>query len=292
MSDKEHLSRRHFLQSAGLAGVAGCAGPAVFAADASSPKKRSHKYEELRPEEFYEEFQKAPIIYWSTAPLEEHGLHNPLGTDLYQGYEVCLRAAEISGGIVFPPVPIGVAGHPSLSRSELRSGKHKPVLPSFWTSRELCKQLYVELLEYMAELKFKSCIAFGGHWPCDFLLQEIQKELGGRIGSMRFWGGGSSGIISDVTNDEVKKNPLCGGHGMMLETSLMMAMHPELVDLPCAKRIKENPLDSQLKAEPQNKIDYISAANAELGNLLFNIAAQRVANLAIEMLDSHGNPKK
>ena len=103
------------------------------------------KYEELLPEQFYEEFDKTPIAYWSTAPMEEHGLHNPLGTDFYQGYEVCLRAADISGGIVFPPVPIGPAGHPSWSHSELRSGKHKLVPPSFWTSRELCKQLYTEI---------------------------------------------------------------------------------------------------------------------------------------------------
>ncbi len=287
MSDKTPVSRRQFLETTGLTAAAGCAAPAALAADAPAAKRRSRKYEEMLPEQFYEEFAKAPIAYWSTAPLEEHGLHNPLGTDLYQGYEVCLRAAEISGGIVFPPLPVGPAGHPSLSRSQLRSGKFKLVPPSFWTSRELCKQLYTELLEYMAELKFKVCIAFAGHWPCDFLLQEIQKELHGHVGAMQFWGGGMCSIIPDIMNDEGKKYPLCGGHGMMMETSLMLATHPDLVDLPRAKRLKDYPRDSQLKSEPQNKIDRIATANAEVGNLQLNEAARRAAKLATGML-AHG----
>ena len=285
MSDKKPISRRHFLETAGLTAAAGCAAPAALAADAPAAKRRSRKYEEMLPEEFYEELAKAPIAYWSTAPMEEHGLHNPLGTDFYQGYEVCLRAAEISGGIVFPPVPIGPAGHPSWSHAELRSGKHKLVPPSFWTSRELCKQLYIEILEYMAELKFKACIAFAGHWPCDFLLQEIEKELGGRVGAMRFWGGGMCRIIPDI----MSKDPLAAGHGMMAETSLMMATHPDLVDLPRAKRIEDYPRDSQLKHQPRKKTDYIAAANAELGNLQLDTAARRAAKLAGEMLASAAN---
>ena len=288
MSKRDHVSRRHFLEKTGLTAAAACAAPAAFAADAPAAKRRSRKYEELLPEQFYGEFDKAPIAYWSTAPMEEHGLHNPLGTDFYQGYEVCLRAAEISGGIVFPPVPIGPAGHPSWSHSELRSGKHKLMPPSFWTSRELCKQLYTEILEYMAELKFKVSIAFAGHWPCDFLLQEIQKELGGRVGAMRFWGGGMCSIMPDIMNDTAKKYPLCTGHGMMLETSLMMATHPDLVDLPRAKRIKTHPLDSQLKNEPQERIDRIAAANAECGNMQLNTAARRAAKLAAALLASAG----
>ena len=68
---------------------------------------------------------------------------------------------------------------------------------------------------------------------------------------MRFWGGGMCSIMPDIMNDTAKKYPLCTGHGMMLETSLMMATHPDLVDLPRAKRIKDYPLDSQLKNEPQ-----------------------------------------
>jgi len=39
--------------------------------------------------------------------------------------------------------------------------------PSLRTSRKPCKQLDIELLELLADLKFKACIAFGGPRPCD-----------------------------------------------------------------------------------------------------------------------------
>ena len=287
MSSVTPLSRRRFLQNAGVTAAAGCAASAVLAADTPSPKKlRAHKYEELLPEEFYEEFQRAPIIYWATGAMEEHGLHNPMGTDFYQGYEVCLRAVEISGGILFPPLPFGPAAR--LSRSELRSGTLRLYPPSLWTSRELCRQIYIELLEAMADLKFKVCVAFGGHVPCVWILQEIHKELGGRIGPMRFLVGDPSILIADVLRNEYKKHPLGRGHGLMLETSLIAAAHPSLIDLPRAKRIKDKPLDSQLKVNSQEQLDYIANANAETGNLLLNAMAQSLAKLARGMLAESG----
>lgn len=290
MSRKNSFSRRGFLRSAGLTAAAGCAGAAAKAAETPAKRPRSHKYEELLPEEFYEELARAPIAYWGTGAMEEHGLHNALGTDLYAAYEVCLRAAKIAGGIVFPPVPFGVAGVPGYSRSELRSGDCRLFPPSLWTSRELCKQLYIELLESLADLKFKACIAFGGHWPCDLLLQEIEKELGGRVGTMRFWGGGTCSILRDVMAEQSKKNPASAGHGTMWETSLVMAMHPDWVDLSRARRIKDHPLDSQLKGQSQKVIDCIATANVELGNQMLDTAAHRAARLAQGMLAADAKP--
>jgi len=247
-------------------------------------KRHPHKYEELLPEEFYEELKRAPIAYWGCGAMEEHGLHNPLGADAYVAYETCLRAAEISGGIVFPPVPFAPAGVPGFSRPELRSRTKETFPPSLWTSREVCKQLYLELLESLADLGFKACMANAGHWPADLLLQEIRKELGGRVGKMKFWGGGTVTILHDFLEEEAKKNSLILGHGTMWETSLVMAMWPDGVDLPRARRIKESPLPSQLKDLPKEKLDCIASANAEMGNRLLNLAAQRMAKLAQEML--------
>ncbi len=276
------FSRRGFLQSAGVAAAASLAAAEARASAEPPKRRRTHKYEELLPEEFYEELERAPVIYWASGAMEEHGLQNPMGTDFYQGYEVCRRAVEISGGILFPPVPFGPAA--KYTRSELRSGTQRLFPPSLWIGRELCKQLYVEMLESMADLKFKACVAFGGHVPCSWILQELQEELGGRVGAMRFWGGGQGNLVDDFLQAEYKKNPLCGGHGTMLETSLMLASHPHLVDLPRAKRIKEHPLDSQLKANTQEKLDYIAAANAETGVRQYDLMAQRLAKKALEML--------
>jgi creatinine amidohydrolase/Fe(II)-dependent formamide hydrolase-like protein len=298
MSRRTSASRRRFLQWAGAGAAAilpaaamaqnpGGSSPDPSAGQTPGGKKRpSHKYEDLLPEQFYEEQKRAPIAYFGCGAMEEHGLGNALGTDLYVAYETCLRAAEISGGIVFPPVPFAPAYWPGLSRQELRNPTKELFPPSLWTSGDLCKQIYVELLESLADLGFKACVAFAGHAPADALLQQIEKELGGRIGAMKFWGGGTVSILRDHLEDEAKKSPLGTGHGMMWETSLVMAIRPDWVDLPRARRIKESPLPSQLKDQPQEKLDFIATANAELGNRAINLAAERAAKLAREMLSA------
>lgn len=248
-------------------------------------KPKSHKYEDLLPEEFYEELERAPIAYWGCGAMEEHGLHNALGVDLFTAYEVCLRAAKISGGIVFPPVPFAIAyAPPGASRRELRDRTKELFPPSLWVSGELCRQLYTELLESLADLGFKACIAFSGHGPADGLLQQIEKELGGRIGAMRFWGGGTVRILRDHLSELAKEDPLGTGHGMKWETSIVMALHPEWVDLPRAKRIHDHSLPSQLKDQAPERIDHIATANAALGNRELDLAAERAAKLARELL--------
>lgn len=248
--------------------------------------RHRHKWEELLPEEFYEEFERAPIVFWACGAMEEHGLHNALGMDPYNAYEICLRAAEISGGILFPPVPFAPAYVPGYSRVQLRSGKYELFPPSLWVSRELCGRIYIELMESMADLGFKVCIAFGGHWPAELLLQKIEKKYEGRIGSMKFWGGGIAGILRDVLDQERKKEPRINGHGMMWETSMLVAFRPNWVEVERAARIEKSPLPSQLKKCRPERIAHILNADPAFGERLINIAAERIAELAMEMLES------
>jgi creatinine amidohydrolase len=278
------------LSAAGIAGTALGAQRPEKAADPASTappaagKPRSHKYEELRPEEFYDELKRAPIAYWGCGAMEEHGLHNPLGADPMVAYEVCRRAVEISGGILFPMVPFAPAGVPGYSRTQLRKATDALYPPSLWTSREVCKQLYVELLESLADLGFKACIAFGGHWPADLLLQEIERELQGAVAAMRFWGGGTVSIMRDFLDQQAKKDASILGHGTMWETSLVMALRTDWVDLPRAQRIPESPLPSQLKNIPSKTLQAIARSNAEFGSRLLDDAARRLASRAKAML--------
>lgn len=91
-------------------------------------------------------------------------------------------------------------------------------------------------------------------------------------------------FLRDSPLDEEKQNAQISGHGMMWETSLVLAMHPDLVDLPRARRIPESPLVSQLKNKPQENIDRIASANADLGRRVIELAAQRTAKQAQDLL--------
>ena len=243
-----------------------------------------NKWEDLFPEEFFGELRRKPIVYWGCGAMEEHGLQCALGGDCFHAYEICRRAVEISGGVIFPAVPLAPAGIPGHSREELRSGERDLYPPSLWVSRELCERVYVELMESFADLGFKACVAFGGHWPADNLLHEIEKQHGGRIRGMRFWGGGTIRILEDVLQEESERDPTVSAHGGMWETSLTMAYRPDWVKPERAARIKESPLPSQLKKLSDEKIARIADANPEFGEESLKIAAERLVEIVEEML--------
>ena len=155
--------------------------------------RNMHKYEELTPYEFDREKERASIVYVSAAPLEYHEECNVLGADTNKGYDWCLAAAEITGGIVFPMLPIAPAGHrPHRSREELRGRYGDPhfreeyaesfgsMYPSMFFSREACYGVYEELLEMLAlELQFKLCVFVGSHAPAGQIIKEIIAKANG-----------------------------------------------------------------------------------------------------------------
>jgi len=113
--------------------------------------RNMHKYEELTPYEFDREKEKASIIYVAAGPVEYHEECNALGIDPCKGYQWCLDAAEITGGIVFPMLPIALAGfRPYMTHEELRKCYKDPhftedyttgvgFYPGVFFSREACR---------------------------------------------------------------------------------------------------------------------------------------------------------
>ena len=245
---------------------------------------QSHRWEDLLPEEFYAEFERAPLAYMAAAAPEEHGLHNPLGMDMWPPYEVCLRAAKITGGIVFPLIPFAPAYFPGLSREEMRAGEKELYPPSLFVSRELCELAYTEVLEGMADMGFRVAIALAGHAPADRLLQDMTEAHGGVIRGMNFFGGGTYSLAQDLVAELAREIPGSGGHGTMWETSLIMATAPGYTDLPRAERILSDPRPSQLQGNSPEVIARIQDANAELGEKTLQLTVDRVVVKAAELL--------
>ena len=247
---------------------------------------QSHRWEDLLPEEFYAEFDRAPLAYMAAAAPEEHGLHNPLGMDMWPPYEVCLRAAKITGGIVFPLIPFAPAYFPGLSREEMRAGEKELYPPSLFVSRELCELAYTEVLEGMADIGFQAAIALAGHAPADRLLQDMAEAHGGVIRGMKFFGAGTYSLVQDFLAELAQQTPGATGHGTLWETSLLMATAPGYTDLPRAERILADPRPSQLQANSAEVIARIQEANAELGEKTLQLTVDRVVAKAQELLNA------
>ena len=242
--------------------------------------RNMHKWEELRPEEFLAELRRAPVVYWACGPMEDHGLQNALGVDPCKAYEICLRAAALTGGVVFPLVPFAPAGAPPLSREQMRSGRYPLFPPSLFASVELCRQIYLEIFENMAELKFRVCVAFGGHGPAAGLLKSIVKELGGKLNGMTILPCSSVTFIGDLLRPPggADAGVHAGRHGGRWETSMNMALNPEYVDLSRVRHIEHSPMPSQLKGLDEANLGDIENSSLEFGEKLLSTFAQRLAN--------------
>lgn len=250
--------------------------------------RNMHKYEELFPDEFEEEIKRRPIIYISFGPVEYHWPHGGLGMDLLKGYEICLRAAEISGGIVYPAVPVAPGGNPPLNREELRA-RGKLFSPGIFISVEACEMLYSELLEAFAEdIGFKVCVIMGSHAPAGKLAKKIAGE-GKQIKGMKVISAGSMTHNRDVLNEEYRKLGIeKPRHGGMWESAMLMASNPEFVD---PEKIKNAPYGEYekhtIEKHGSGKIpsyEEISKVSREFGVRLVQAAAERIAAEALEAL--------
>lgn len=189
-------------------------------------------YEEMFPEEFKSALNANPTAFLPLGGLEYHGFHNVLGLDSLKAWKICQLAAKKIGGIVFPPLYLGVDAWPDI---DLKKYPNKQ-----YDCYHLDAKLYQEVLENyfyrMIRIGFKKIFVLAGHYPNADVAKFAAKKFSGK----------------DITLVIVKEPDLVegekGDHAGKWETSLMMALFPEYVDL---KRM-ENKNDRSLAIEGED----------------------------------------
>jgi creatinine amidohydrolase/Fe(II)-dependent formamide hydrolase-like protein len=266
-------------------------------------KRNMHKYEELFPDEFKAELQRSPIVYCSFSPVEYHGPHGTLGMDTIKGYEICLRAAEISGGIVFPMVPIapsvstGPDGKFVMNKLAGRNDIRKMASiawPSIYISAEVCEKLFLELFESFAEdIGFKICVVMGSHGPAGTLAKKIAAENPALKG-MKIIATGSLSHNQDLVKAEYARLDIPRiSHGGMWESAMLMASNPEFVNPEKLKTIPPGTFekwnDEIYGSHVRPDYEEMSKVSVEIGERLVQTAAERIAQEALQALKEMGS---
>ena len=213
------------------------------------------KYEEMFPDEFKDVLAQNPIAYLPLGNLEWHGYHNVLGLDSLKAWKICELAAMKIGGIVFPPLYLGVDAWPDI---DLQKYPNKQ-----FDCYHLSEKVYQEVLEnyfYRIErIGFKKLLVLAGHYP-NF---DVAKNAA------------SSQRLEKIKIIIVKEPDLIvgetGDHAGKWETSLMIALFPQLVNLKTMEG-KEDPL---LAVEGNNP----SEATKEYGDQKVNAMMNKIAEL-------------
>jgi len=234
-------------------------------------------YAELTPSQFRARVAEAPIAYLPLGTLEWHGEHLPLGSDGLQSQGFFAVLAEKAGGIVLPMLFVG----PDL---ELRTGDRvfygmdKYGFPegapqqldgsAYWIPEDLFGQVLESILNQLTRAGFRIVVAHG-HGPSTGYFRDHAGEWEERFGLKLFhcWREDESDGLGIQTD-----------HAAANETSLMMAVRPELVRL--------DQLDPSPDVWPTavSGQDPRTEASAERGRQALSMQADRMAGLLREAL--------
>lgn len=173
------------------------------------------RFEELRPEQYRARLAEAPIAYLAWGAHEWHGLHNPLGLDTLKCHGQALALCAETGGIVFPPI---YCGYQTMK-------PHAGFKGTLEFRVETIQDLARQYLEQLADEGFRLVIIVMGHYGGLHVaaIREVVERFNQERRYVRAW------AFPDY--EPVLVRGMGGDHAGANETSLMMRLRPELVDL-------------------------------------------------------------
>ncbi|MFP4056207.1 MAG: creatininase family protein [Candidatus Brocadiia bacterium] len=196
----------------------------------------------LRPAQVVARRQACPAAYVPLGNLEWHGVHNPLGTDTLQAEAMAVLCARKGGGLAFPPLWYGESRlealmeanaadrHRIAEQMALPAENFEPShFPFSATEQALAyHRLLLHVLAEVETLGFRVGVLVAGHYPLvdharAACLQFHQGRRGGAE-PMLAWAFVDYQLVADQYD-------VAGDHAGGWETSHMLAIHPQTVDL-------------------------------------------------------------
>lgn len=168
------------------------------------------------------------VVVQPIGALEQHGSHLPLSTDLVIPEEIGTRAVDRA-------VENGVDAWllPSIAAS--KSDEHHWAPGTIWMEASTIWNTLVDVGRSVAETPARTLVFLNGHGGNSALLQVVNREIRRRYGLRTFsLGSGTqrAGGSAEGGPDEFGM----GIHAGHSETSVMLALRPELVDMSRAVR--------------------------------------------------------
>lgn len=180
--------------------------------------------------EYQQRIQDNPPILIPCGALEQHGPHLPLGTDALLSTAIAQKVAEQINGIVAPPFSYGYKSQPKSG-----GGQHFPGTTSL--DGNSLSQLIRDVVRELARQGATKLVVVDGHYEnqwfltegIDLAMRDVGAASGLRVVRLEYW---------DFLTEEVLNNVFPDGfpgfaleHAAVMETSLMMHFHPDLVKL-------------------------------------------------------------
>lgn len=226
---------------------------------------------EMSWEEAKQYFAENDIAIFPVGSNEQHGPHNPLGTDHLIAKAIAEETAKRTGVVCLQVVPFGVSSH------------HKHFCGTIFISPETFKCYVKEACLALNYYGVRKIVIVNGHGGNLSALLELARELRekGIFISIFQWWPAAAKLLPNLFKPEERR------HACAEETSLNLALHSEIVNM--KKAVDEAPRESSLQEEgfalPFDTIDYTHSgvfgvsktASAEKGKQVFEAVVNELA---------------
>ncbi len=219
----------------------------------------------MRPAQLEAAARAFPVVYVPFGLIEWHGRHLPLGNDALKAHGILVACAEKHGGVVYPPVYFPHATH-NPETGQLVAA-----------DREWKTAMLTALFERLKQTGFRVIIGVSGH-NIQTQIELINEGLKPVV---------ADGTIRGVGLWEMSLSR-CGesdsDHAAKWETSNMMSLYPDLVDL---SALGTGPLAPAMKPpDGIGGLDPRQHASPDVGQRNIELAAAAIGRKARELLDS------
>jgi creatinine amidohydrolase len=213
------------------------------------PKLKSHWWWDHTTKEFSELEMGTFVAILPVAAVEQHGPHLPVRVDAAINAGVIQRTVELMDGdlpvLVLPMMPVG------------KSVEHTAYPGTLTFSYETLARMWFELGESVFRAGCRKIIFVNSHGGQPQVMDIVCRELRVKLGMFAVSTGASAGAdFSDLFTAHEMKH---GIHGGELETSVMLHLHHDLIDMQFADNFV--PLSVELENEggllmPEGRIGY------------------------------------
>jgi creatinine amidohydrolase len=205
--------------------------------------------EELRPIELEQRLAEQPLLVLPVGTIEWHSHHLPLGLDTILAEEICARIAGRLSAVLAPSGYWAVGGVPYPYTLDL--------------PQETVERLYEVTLTQFAGMGFKAILAFTGHFGLD-------QTLALKRAASNAMSHSSAAILPLTEYDLTTDLGYDGDHAALGETSLLLAVRPDLVRLDAVAA--DAPLEGIIGEDPRRQAS--AAHGARLLEAIVSRAAQ------------------
>jgi creatinine amidohydrolase len=182
------------------------------------------KWEEMFPEELLEAIRKTRTCFLAYGLAEPHGPYNAIGLDWLKAYALVCRGAEAHGAVVAPPCAWHITEEPRFHGPWFSGiGLKQPLASSI--PADLFYRMVLYQIRAVDARDFHAAVFVTGHYGgnertmrllCEYYTRRTGSPL--RMSALADW-------------ELIRFEDYRGDHAGVCETSQLMALRPELVDL-------------------------------------------------------------